>query len=231
MTRRPFIVSFESFLPRFPDDHDHGDRSRAPLELLEEHLRARLADDRCIACLAYSRVRAPPVPATGRRARATAPRSRRSCACAIRSCRCGGRRRSPARASSSCCSSATTSCARAGPRSYAPTSGCAPPASPSRRRRLRAQLGAATTTSARARRAFVERELQRSPAPGVVHLAERPQRARAGADGRGRLLRPADVPRHVRLRRARVARRRHARHRDGHVRAARGRRARRATAI
>ena len=24
MTRRPFLVSYESFLPRFPDDHEHG---------------------------------------------------------------------------------------------------------------------------------------------------------------------------------------------------------------
>jgi glycosyltransferase involved in cell wall biosynthesis len=53
MTRRPFIVSFESFLPRFPADHDHGRLTR-PLGLLEEHLRARLAHDRCIACLAFS---------------------------------------------------------------------------------------------------------------------------------------------------------------------------------
>ena len=53
MTRRPYIVSFESYLPRFPADHDHGILTR-PLDLLEEHLRARLADDRCIACLAYS---------------------------------------------------------------------------------------------------------------------------------------------------------------------------------
>jgi glycosyltransferase involved in cell wall biosynthesis len=53
LTRRPYVVSFESYLPRFPADHDHGILSR-PLDLLEEHLRARLADDRCIACLAYS---------------------------------------------------------------------------------------------------------------------------------------------------------------------------------
>jgi glycosyltransferase involved in cell wall biosynthesis len=53
LTRRPFIVSFESFLPRLPADHDHGMMTR-PLDLLEEHLRARLASDRCIACLGYS---------------------------------------------------------------------------------------------------------------------------------------------------------------------------------
>ncbi len=53
MTRRPFIVSFESFLPRFPSDHDHGRLTR-PLALLEEHLRARLASERCIAALAFS---------------------------------------------------------------------------------------------------------------------------------------------------------------------------------
>jgi glycosyltransferase involved in cell wall biosynthesis len=53
MTRRPFLVSFESFLPRFPADHDHGALTR-PLDWLEEHLRARLADDRCVACLAFS---------------------------------------------------------------------------------------------------------------------------------------------------------------------------------
>jgi glycosyltransferase involved in cell wall biosynthesis len=53
MTRRPYIVSFESYLPRFPSDHDHGILTR-PLDLLEEHLRARLASDRCIACLAFS---------------------------------------------------------------------------------------------------------------------------------------------------------------------------------
>ncbi|MDX6560353.1 MAG: hypothetical protein QOD65_167, partial [Gaiellales bacterium] len=53
MTRRPFMVSFESYLPRFPSDHDHGMLTR-PLALLEEHLRARLADERCVACLAFS---------------------------------------------------------------------------------------------------------------------------------------------------------------------------------
>jgi glycosyltransferase involved in cell wall biosynthesis len=53
MTRRPFIVSFESFLPRFPDDHEHGALAR-PLSWLEERLRARLASDRCVACLAFS---------------------------------------------------------------------------------------------------------------------------------------------------------------------------------
>jgi glycosyltransferase involved in cell wall biosynthesis len=53
LTRRPFIVSFESYLPRFPADHDHGVLTR-PIGRLEEHLRARLADDRCVACLAFS---------------------------------------------------------------------------------------------------------------------------------------------------------------------------------
>jgi glycosyltransferase involved in cell wall biosynthesis len=53
LTRRPYIVSFESYLPRLPADHDHGIFTPA-FDLLEEHLRARLADDRCIACLAYS---------------------------------------------------------------------------------------------------------------------------------------------------------------------------------
>ena len=53
MTRRPYIVELRELPPRFPADHDHGLITR-PLDLLEEHLRARLADDRCIACLAYS---------------------------------------------------------------------------------------------------------------------------------------------------------------------------------
>jgi glycosyltransferase involved in cell wall biosynthesis len=54
MTRRPFLVSFESFLPRFPDDHAHSALGGRALRLLEEHLRARLAHERCIACLAFS---------------------------------------------------------------------------------------------------------------------------------------------------------------------------------
>jgi glycosyltransferase involved in cell wall biosynthesis len=54
MTRRPFIVSFESFLPRFPDDHEHGVLAGRSLAWLEERLRARLAHERCVACLAFS---------------------------------------------------------------------------------------------------------------------------------------------------------------------------------
>ena len=54
MTRRPFLVSYESFLPRFPDDHEHGALMRPPLGWLEERLRASLASDRCVACLAFS---------------------------------------------------------------------------------------------------------------------------------------------------------------------------------
>jgi glycosyltransferase involved in cell wall biosynthesis len=54
MTRRPFLVSFESFLPRFPDDREHGALGRPALTWLEERLRARLAHERCVACLAFS---------------------------------------------------------------------------------------------------------------------------------------------------------------------------------
>jgi glycosyltransferase involved in cell wall biosynthesis len=54
LTRRPFLVSFESFLPRLPDDRAHGVLARRPLAWLEERLRAQLAHERCIACLAFS---------------------------------------------------------------------------------------------------------------------------------------------------------------------------------
>jgi glycosyltransferase involved in cell wall biosynthesis len=54
LTRRPFLVSFESFLPRFPDDHEHSAAGQRALDLLEERLRARLAHERCMACLAFS---------------------------------------------------------------------------------------------------------------------------------------------------------------------------------
>jgi glycosyltransferase involved in cell wall biosynthesis len=53
LTRRPYLVTFESYLPRLPADHDHG-RFTPAFALLEEHLRVRLADERCVACLAYS---------------------------------------------------------------------------------------------------------------------------------------------------------------------------------
>ncbi|HEY3612924.1 MAG TPA: glycosyltransferase, partial [Gaiellales bacterium] len=53
LTRRPFIVTFESYLPRLPADHDHGLLTR-PLALLEEHLRARLASPQCRQVLAFS---------------------------------------------------------------------------------------------------------------------------------------------------------------------------------
>ena len=149
MTRRPYIVSFESYLPRFPADHDHGILTR-PLDLLEEHLRARLADDRCIACLAYSQYaqRQFRHQAAGSRHRAAIEAKLR-----VRYPAFPLRRTTPkpARASSSSCSPATTSCARAGPCCYAPTSGCAPPASPSRRRSSRRSAGIRRTTSARAR--------------------------------------------------------------------------------
>jgi glycosyltransferase involved in cell wall biosynthesis len=54
MTRRPFLVSYESFLPRFPDDHEHTRLGGLALRRLEERLRARLAHERCVACLAFS---------------------------------------------------------------------------------------------------------------------------------------------------------------------------------
>ena len=230
LTRRPFLVSFESFLPRFPDDHDHGALA-APALGLARGAPAR-APGRTSAASPASRSRSTHAASSSTRPprRRTAPRSRRSCASAIRSCRCGGRRPSRARASSSCCSSPTASWARAGRRLLRA------------HERLRAAGVPVTTTVVSelawepddyigpGSRALVEREHRRARRPGRRAPAQRPQRARARADGGGRLLRPADVPRHVRLRRAGVARGRHARDRLGHLRAARDRRARQATA-
>lgn len=54
MTRRPSIVTFESFLPRLPSDRATR-RTRRVRALLEARLRARLAGDDTVALLAMSR--------------------------------------------------------------------------------------------------------------------------------------------------------------------------------
>jgi glycosyltransferase involved in cell wall biosynthesis len=54
MTRRPYVVTFESFLPRLPSDQATP-RTRRARAVLEARLRRRLAGDRCVALLAMSR--------------------------------------------------------------------------------------------------------------------------------------------------------------------------------
>ena len=54
MTRRPYVVTFESFLPRLPTDQATR-RTRPARALLEGRLRRQLARDRCVALLAMSR--------------------------------------------------------------------------------------------------------------------------------------------------------------------------------
>jgi glycosyltransferase involved in cell wall biosynthesis len=54
LTRRPYVVTFESFLPRLPSDQATA-RTRRARALLEARLRRRLARDRCVALLAMSR--------------------------------------------------------------------------------------------------------------------------------------------------------------------------------
>jgi len=54
MTRRPYVVTFESFLPRLPSDQATP-RTRRARALLEARLRRQLAGDRCVALLAMSR--------------------------------------------------------------------------------------------------------------------------------------------------------------------------------
>ena len=226
MTRRPFLVSYESFLPRFPDDHEHGALMRPPLGWLEERLRASLASDRCVACLAFSEY----ARRQFRKQAASSPhRAAIEAKLRVRYPVMPLRRTTPKPGSGELklLFVAHRFMGKGGP------------ALLRAHERLRAAGVPVTTTVVSAlawepddyigpgSRALVEREHQRVAGPGVVHLPSAAQRARAGVDGGGRLLRPADVPRHVRLRRARVARRRDARDRLGHVRAARGRRARR----
>ncbi|MGZ4394190.1 MAG: glycosyltransferase family 4 protein [Gaiellaceae bacterium] len=53
MTRRPYVISFESFLPRLPDNAHHGVLER-PVRAFGRHLRDRLLEPQCVALLAWS---------------------------------------------------------------------------------------------------------------------------------------------------------------------------------
>jgi glycosyltransferase involved in cell wall biosynthesis len=53
LTRRPYVLTFESYLPRFPDDEHYG-RLDPTVRTAERWAREQLLDDRCVALLALS---------------------------------------------------------------------------------------------------------------------------------------------------------------------------------
>jgi glycosyltransferase involved in cell wall biosynthesis len=53
LTRRPYLITFESFMPRLPDNLDYG-RARPVVTQLEKRLARRVRGDQCVALLALS---------------------------------------------------------------------------------------------------------------------------------------------------------------------------------
>ena len=173
MTRRPFVVSFESYLPRFPADHDHGVFARRVRAARGAPARA---PRRTSAASPASRTRSTRGGSSGSRraARATAPRSRRRCACATRPCRCAGRAEARlGRAQAAVHRLRLHAQGRPGAAARARAAARGRHARHDDGR-LGPQLGARRTTSARARPRSSSASMQRISAPGVTHLGNVP---------------------------------------------------------